>query len=503
MASPIIEWLEKDARQYPEKVAFADADESLTYRALMRRAQAVGTRLAFDAYPGAYVAILLPRGVGQVVCMLAAAYANRPYVMLDDAAPLTRQQAIVSQLGTCTVIACAKTAATAKVLSVHAPLSYETASHIKADCALLEDIQRRLDPESILYTLFTSGSTGTPKGVMVSHANVEAYTQWFTSEFGICPDTVFGSQTPLYFSMSVSDVYGTLRTGATLHLIPKTLFSFPAALVEFLNDRQVNTLYWVPTALALFVKWDVFSCMQIDDLELVMFAGEAMPAPVLNYWARNNPGARFANLFGPTETTDICAFYKVDRAIANDESVPVGVACKGCDLVVVTEDGREAQPGEEGELYAGGPFVAKGYLGNPEKTEAAFVQHPLDPTSDEPFYRTGDIVRVGEDGVLRYVGRRDFQIKRRGYRIELGEIETAARACVNVDSCAATCTDPKGQITLFCAGRKLKTAALAKELKRRVPSYMMPDRIEVMPRLPLNQNGKMDRKALSSYAAVA
>lgn len=503
MASPIIEWLEQDSRLYPDKVAFADANDALSYRELQGRAQALGTQLAREARPGAFVAILLPRSVGQVVCMLAAAYANRPYVVLDDAAPLTRQQAIVSQLGPCTIIACAKTAATAKVLSKRPPLSYETASHIKSDCALLEDIQRRLDPESILYTLFTSGSTGTPKGVLVSHANVDAYTLWFTSEFGIGPDTVFGSQTPLYFSMSVSDVFGTLRTGATLHLIPKMLFSFPAALVKFLNDRHVTTLYWVPTALALFVKWDVFSCMRIEGLRQVMFAGEAMPAPVLNYWVRNNPGVSFANLFGPTETTDICAFYKVDRAIANDESVPVGAACRGCDLVVVTEDGRAAQPGEEGELYAGGPFVAKGYLGNPEKTAAAFVADPLVPESDEPFYRTGDIVRVGEDGILRYVGRCDFQIKRRGYRIELGEIETAARACANVDFCAATCTDPQGQITLFCSGRRLSEASLSKELRRRVPSYMMPDRIEVMASLPVNQNGKMDRKALVAYANVA
>ena len=503
MASPIIEWLEESARRYPEKIAFADEHEALSYRELRERAQCVATRLVHESQPGTFTAILLPRSVGQVVCMLACAYAGRPYAVLDAMAPMNRQRSIVRQLDNCTIVACEKTLSAACSLAHQATLGYEKALRTNADGRLLECVQSSLDPESILYVLFTSGSTGTPKGVLVSHANVDAYTQWFTDAFNICPETVFGSQTPLHFSMSVSDVFGTLRAGATLHLIPRLLFSFPAALVNFMNERRVNTLYWVPTALALFVKWDVFSCLKIENLHQVLFAGEAMPAPVLNYWVRNNPDSKFANLFGPTETTDICAYYKIDRAIADDEPVPVGRACEGCDLIVMTEDGRPAQPGEEGELFAGGPFVAHGYLNNEAKTAVSFVPHPLDPESDEPFYRTGDIVRVGDDGVLHYVGRRDFQIKRRGFRIELGEIETAARACANVDFCAVTCTDPNQQITLFCSGRKLDVSALLDELAGRVPAYMMPDHVQIVHSLPINQNGKTDRKALMAYAVAS
>lgn len=503
MTSPIIDWLELAARQHPDKTAFADEHMALTYAELADSVRRAGSQLARDSHPGTFTAILLPRSTGQIVSMLASAYAGRPYVVLDTEAPYTRQRSIVSQLGDCTVVACEKTLTMAQHLSKSDPVFFESISHADCDMPLLNSIQENLDPQDILYALFTSGSTGTPKGVLVSHSNVDAYTRWFTSEFSICPQTVFGSQTPLHFSMSVSDVFGTLRTGATLHLISRSMFAFPGELISFLNDRKVNTLYWVPTALALFVKWDVFRFVKIEHLQQVMFAGEVMPSPVLNYWMRNNPGVRFANLFGPTETTDICAFYKVDRAIANDESVPVGVACDGCDLLVVTEDGREAKPGEEGELYAGGPFVAKGYLNNEAKTAEAFVQNPLDPASDEPFYRTGDIVRLDEDGILHYVGRRDFQIKRRGYRIELGEIETAARACENVDFCAAACTAPNGQIVLFCSGRKLDPKALWAELSRRVPEYMMPDRIQVVTTFPVNRNGKIDRKALVAYAIAS
>ena len=160
-------------------------------------------------------------------------------------------------------------------------------------------------------------------------------------------------------------------------------------------------------------------------LRTVLFAGEVMPVKHLNYWRKFLPDCTYANLFGPTETTDICTFYRVDRIFENDESLPIGKACDNCSVLLLTDDGREALPGEEGELIVRGSFLADGYYNDPEKTAAAFPQNPLNKAYPERVYRTGDIARLNEKGEFIYISRKDFQIKRSGYRIELGEIEAA------------------------------------------------------------------------------
>lgn len=146
----------------------------------------------------------------------------------------------------------------------------------------------------------------------------------------------------------MTDIYATIRTGAQLHVIPKSYFSFPALLIRYLNERQVNTIYWVPSALSIVANLKVLDFMMAEHIEKVLFAGEVMPAKQLNYWRSKYPNALFANLFGPTETTDICTYYIVDREIKDTESVPIGIACDNCDSFVVTEDGRLAGIGPGG-----------------------------------------------------------------------------------------------------------------------------------------------------------
>ena len=175
-----------------------------------------------------------------------------------------------------------------------------------------------------MYILFTSGSTGIPKGTILSHKAVLSYLSWFTEEFEINEETIFGNQTPLYFSMSVSDVLSTIFSGATLYLIPKTYFSFPIKLVDYINENKINTIYWVPSALGIVSNFKVFDVKQITTLKKVLFAGEVMPTKVLNYWMDNLPNVKYSNLYGPTETTDICTFYTVDRKFESNESLPIG-----------------------------------------------------------------------------------------------------------------------------------------------------------------------------------
>ena len=232
---------------------------------------------------------------------------------------------------------------------------------------------------------------------------------------------------------------------------------------------------------------------------LVLFAGEVMPVKQLNYWRRKMPELLYANLYGPTEVTDICAYYIVDRDFADSETLPIGRACDNCDLIIFREDGTEAAPGEIGELCVRGSFVTDGYYGDPDKTDAAFIQNPLNPWYPEKIYKTGDLVRYNDRGELLYLGRRDFQIKHMGYRIELGEVEAAAGAASDVKSCVSIYDEVHDRIVLFYEGGPKNENQMRVLLEGKLPPYMRPGECIRVKRMPENANGKIDRKYLKSY----
>lgn len=499
----ILQYLELYAQQSPDKTAFADENSAITYGELYRRSAAVGSALTALGGENRPVAIYMGRGAAAVAAMWGITYSGNFYVVLDVSAPRDRQRLILDTLQPAGIVTDELHCGAARELGGgREPLLYEELCRTAVDEERLLAVRRRMIDTDPLYALFTSGSTGVPKGAVVSHRSVMSYVDWVSEAFGIDADTVFGSQTPLYFSMSVLDVYSTLRNGGTLHLIPKKFFSFPMSLLSFLQERRINTIYWVPSALCLMANWDALAQGELPFLRKILFAGEVMPVKQLNYWRRHLPDAMYANLYGPTEVTDICAYYILDREFADDEALPIGRACDNCGLLVIGEDGREAPPGGEGELYVRGSFLAHGYYNNPEKTGEAFVQNPLNPHYPEPVYRTGDLVRYNERGELVFLSRRDFQIKRKGYRIELGEIEAAAGSFADVAACAAIYVTQTGQLVLCLQGRGLSEPALWEQVKGRLPSYMYPDRLLLLKKMPYNANGKIDRLRLTELCCA-
>ena len=492
----VLEWLEQAAMRTPQKTAVADGESALTYLELTSRARSLGSLLCARGQRNRPACVLLPRSADALAAMLGIVYSGNFYVVLDCEMPAERMRAIVEKLHPFAVVTNEELAPLAESLLPGGVVDTTAAFAQGEDPAALAAVRKTMTDADPLYTLFTSGSTGTPKGVVIRHRNVISYIAWFTQTFGIDETTVFGGQTPLYFSMSVSDVFGSLCAGATLALIPKSCFSFPAVLVDFLNAQKVDTIYWVPSALSLVANWGIFEVKRPQFLKRVLFAGETMPTRQLNYWRGFFPNAMYANLFGPTETTDICAYYILDRDFADDEPLPIGRACDNCGLLVLTEDGKPAAPGEEGELWVRGSFVAPGYYNEPGKTAERFVQNPLHNDYPDPVYRTGDIVRENERGELVYVSRRDGQVKRMGYRIELGEIEAAASALPALENCAALYDAEKKQIVLAYCARGCSESELREELKKRLPGYMLPERLVRFAALPLSRNGKTDRAAL-------
>ncbi len=498
----IIQAFEKTVISFPDNMAVNDENISLTFSQLKDYSERIGTALAQSGTRKRAVALYLKKTPYCAAAMLGTAYSGNFYVVIDTAMPVERIRSIFDTVKPFAVITEDELFDKLSQTGFNGlKITISEAMESRADKSLLEKIKSEITSSDALYCLFTSGSTGVPKGTIVTHGNVLSYTDWFIDAFGINSENIFGSQTPFYFSMSVTDFYSSIRTGATFSIIPKKFFAFPVKLIQYMNEHKVNTIYWVPSALGIVSDMDLFKYIKPEYLHTVLFAGEVMPVKKLNYWISHFPDVKYANLFGPTETTDICTYYVVNRKFEDSESLPIGCACDNCSVSIIA-DGKEAAYGEEGELYVGGAFVASGYYNNSEKTAEAFVQNPLQSAYPEIVYKTGDIVKYNEHGELIYCGRKDFQIKHMGYRIELGEIENAALAEDGIKNCACLYDKSADKIIMVYEGKLSKEEIFA-VLKKRVPEYMMPSQYEKLPALPHNSNGKIDRALLKKeYCTV-
>lgn len=494
----ILEYFQETVDKYPDKIGFTDKERSLTFSQAACSAQRIGTALAALGTRRP-VAILIDRNCRCIEGMLGALYAGDFYTVIDVHSPTDRIVHILDVLEDAILLTDQQNLPIAgEVRGERTIVMYEDIIQGHIDERLLRDIRSDMIDMDIAYVLFTSGSTGIPKGAVISHRALISYINWVTAEFAFDENTVFGSQTPLYFSMSVTDLFSTIKCGCTYHIIPKLYFSFPVMLIDYLNQHKVNTIYWVPTAISMVSNWKAFDVKKPEYLKTVLFAGEVMPTKQLNYWIRNlDKDILYANLFGPTETTDICTFYVLNREFSDSDSIPIGVHCDNCHTLIVREDGTQAAVGEEGELYVRTSFMAEGYYNNPEKTAQAFVQNPLNKMYPERVYRTGDLVRMDASGEIQYISRVDFQIKRSGYRIELGEIEAAANSVDKVKSCACVYIKAQDCLALFYEGGPKQTDIVLDAVRRKVPSYMLPDRVIRVKEMPKNANGKIDRKQLT------
>lgn len=224
-----------------------------------------------------------------------------------------------------------------------------------------------------------------------------------------------------------------------------------------------------------------------------------MPTKQLNQWMKSLPSALFANLYGPTEVTDICDYYIIDRKIRDEEPIPIGISCKNTDTFILGQDNKLIETeGEKGELCVRGSTLAYGYLKDPAKTAKVFVQNPLQNGYPEIIYRTGDIVHINNLGELIYDGRKDFQIKHMGHRIELGEIDTLVSSITEIMQNCSIYDVKENMIVLFYSGN-IEEAKLKQKLINLVPQYMIPNKFVKMDSLPINANGKINRQFLESY----
>lgn len=493
----VTDYLEKTAECFHDKIAFADDNFSMTFGELRNISKRIATVLAECHFFKQPVAVFLNKSPNCIATFMGAAYSGNFYSPIDVNMPVSRVKKILQTLQPVVIITDEEHKNQVEEFANDSTkiLVFEELREKSINENLLINTRKKIIDTDVLYILFTSGSTGTPKGVTVAHKSLIAYTEWVSSEFSMTEEDIIGNQTPFYFSMSTLDIYQTIRNGATMYIISKQLFSFPIRLLEYIHEKQINFIYWVPSALCLPVNFRALGKRDISCLKTILFAGEVMPTKQLNAWIKELPSAKFANLFGPTEVTDICSFYRIDRKLSDTECVPIGHACQNSDLIILNSEDKEVALGEMGELCVRGTFLAYGYYKNPEKTAEVFVQNPLNNAYPEIIYRTGDLVKYNKYGELIYICRKDFQIKHMGHRIELGEIETAVSSLPEIHANVCLYDDKKNRIVLFYTGN-IEEKSLGEQLHKLLPEYMLPNKRCRLKIMPLNLNGKIDRQEL-------
>ena len=523
MTQLLQEWLTRQAERSPDATAVVMGRERLTYGRLETLSNQIAHALgAAGCARGDRVCLLLPKSPTTVASMLGVLKADACYVPLDTASPAPRVAKIVASAEPRVLLASARGAATLQALLEHGGFRgsvrigwMDRAPDVGrpfGPAFTWDEVQRlpmatrsyENSSVDLAHILFTSGSTGTPKGVMITHASVIRFVEWATDYFGLSATDRLSGHSPFHFDLSTFDLFGTFAVGAELHLVPPELNVLPHKFPGFIREAGLTQWFSVPSVLTLMAQLDVVRHDDLPTLRRLLWCGEVFPTRALRYWMSRLPHVTFTNLYGPTEATIASSYYSVERCPDDDRApIPIGRPCAGEDLLVLDETLHPVPVGEIGDLYIRGVGLSPGYWREPDKTDAAFLRNPFGTDPDDRIYRTGDLAKVGPDGLVYFVGRADTQIKSRGYRIELGEIEAALLTLPHIREAAvlALPTDGFEGTAIGCAyvarsGTPVTPLSLRRELATLLPAYMLPSRWQAHEQLPRNANGKIDRRRI-------
>lgn len=502
MHNNVLNYLNDIVRVKPDKLAFSDGKNGLTFSEVYRLSRSVGTFLAHEGVYKKPVVVFMRKSPAEVAAFFGVVSGGCFYVPIDEEMPAGRIQLILDNVQSPVVICDEDTAPVAASFDLKGgrTVLFSEASSCDADDRALSEIYDRAIDIDPIYIVFTSGSTGIPKGVCACHRSVIDYIEQLSETLGFNENTVFGNQSPLYFDACLKELYPTLKFGATTYLIPKKNFSMPVQLVEFLNEHRINTICWVVSALTMVSAFDTFSVVKPEYLHTVAFGSEVFPVKQFRIWRSALPGAAFTNLYGPTEGTGMCCFYHVDREPLEGEPIPIGRPFPNREILLLTDDGRLCGEGETGEICIRANAVTLGYYNDPERTAQVFVQNPLNRAYPETIYKTGDLGRYNAEGELIYVSRKDYQIKHMGHRVELGEIEVNVNMLPGIKLAASIYDAERKKIVLYYVGDPTEKE-LTELLKEKLPRYMLPNRLFKLDSMPFTANGKIDRVTLKKNYA--
>ena len=491
-------WFARQAALTPDRVALSDGPVAVTYAEARAQADRVGRRLrAAGVTRGALVGLCSGRSVELVIGLLGILRAGAAYLPLDPAYPLDRLHYMLADAEVAAVVVHGTD------LALPHPCRLELTALVAEDGALTaENGVEEAEAEDPAYVIYTSGSTGRPKGCVVTQANVvrlmRATEAWF--DFGA--DDVWTLFHSHAFDFSVWEIWGALLYGGRLVVVREEVSRTPEAFHDLLQAERVTVLNQTPSAFRQLQAVDLARPVGGLALRTVIFGGEALePRSLLPWFDRHgDEHPRMVNMYGITETTVHVTYRPIRRADAlSGRGSVIGKRIPDLTLYVVDERLEPVPVGVPGELLVGGAGLARGYLNRPELTAERFVQNPFGPGR---LYRSGDLARWLGDGDLEYLGRMDQQVKIRGFRIELGEIERVLAAVPGVrDAVVLAREDRAGERRLVAylvpeVGAVVAATDAREACRTRLAAYMVPAAFVLLERLPLTDNGKLDRRAL-------
>ena len=478
---------ETQVRQSGSATALVCGKESLTYASLNARANRLARYLrTLGAGPEGIICLMLERSVELVVAMLATIKTGAAYLPLDVDYPQERIDRIVSD------------AKPVVVLNASLLASLDLQEFQEVDLSDEERISTLL-PLHPVYVIYTSGSTGAPKGTPNVHAGLVNRLSWIQAAISLDVGDAVLQKTPYSFDVSVWEFFWPLMTGARLVMSPPGAHRDPDHIARLVEQQRITTLHFVPSMLRAFLD-DPARAARCSSLKRVLCSGEALTGDIQERFFQIFPHIELHNLYGPTEASIEVTAWKC-RVEDGGKNPPIGPPIWNLRTYILDAGLEPVPAGVTGELYLAGVGLARGYLNRPGLTSERFITDPYANDSGARMYRTGDLARWTSDGAIEYLGRTDSQVKVRGFRIELGEIEAALMACPGVKQAAVIPRpDFAGGQTLFAfvsASPETQAAELRRQLLTKLPEFMVPAAISVRDRLPLNTNGKLDRRALS------
>ncbi len=504
METSVISWLSNSAEKWPEKIVYSDSEREISFYFVNKKSKAIGTYIAKKSLELGEncdkgimpVAVMTGRHVITPVTYLGVVQAGKFYVPMDPTVPIHRLNQIINVANPKLLICDEENLGKAKELDFSGEIiGLEDILDTDIDCEILDSCQSKMTEKSPLYAIFTSGSSGRPKGVLTSHHSVMCYLDGLNRVINLTEEDCLGNQSPLDYIAAVRDIYLPLMTGAATHIIPTREFAMPNQVIETLNTRKVTTLCWSSAGLEIMAKLNAFEEKVPEYIRQVVFSGSILPGKYLEMWQKAIPNAKFINQYGPTETTASCTYFEVKEKAKEDTVLPIGKPYEHYSVIVLKEDDSLADVNEEGEICVLGPALALGYYREKELTKKSFIQNPLNDSYPELMYKTGDLGKKDEKGILWFLGRKDRQIKHMGHRIELDEIEMTAMRILGVDECSAQYDKEKEVLYLFYSGE-----AVAKEIsihfRTNMPAFMVPRKIKKLEELPKLPNGKKDMQEI-------
>lgn len=493
----VLDFFEDHLDRYAHHVAITENDEkNITYGTLNKKANALALYLKMEGVlPGSIVAIYLEPSIEFILSVVAILKLGAAYLPLDTETPSVRLEHILQDGNPVKII-------TNTHLATHL-WSYKdkTIALNSLDLKEVETIEKvaSRSNEDLLYVMYTSGSTGTPKGCMIPHKAV--INLIYNKQLIPYPEGArMAHISNVAFDAATFEIWGALLHRVGLYVFPRSQLVSIEAFSDFLDKQQINILFLTTAYFNLIVR-NKPECL--DNLHYLLFGGEKANPDITNHLLhrKNTHHLEHLNIiqtYGPTENTTFSTQYVLKNNDYYEKTVPIGTALDQIDLYVLDENGQEVPANMQGELYLGGDNLSLGYFNDLKKTQEHFIHHPI---SQKILYKTGDFVYLDEQGLINFVGRKDSQIKIRGNRVELSEIETVLSDYEFIDQvCVDVITHPN-QISIIAYIIPLLKDVIQRTdfyyfLHKNLPDYMIPKKIYLIDKFPLNQNGKIDKQAL-------